>query len=61
MGFSGDPVVKKPPYNAGNTGSIPDLGRLHMTVEQLPQRALEPVLYNKRSHRSEKLTYHLEN
>ena len=24
------PVVKNPPANAGNVGSIPDLGRFHM-------------------------------
>ena len=26
----GGPVVKNPPANAGDTGSIPDLGRSHM-------------------------------
>ena len=29
-GFSGGPVVKNPPFNARDTGSIPDLGRSHM-------------------------------
>ena len=29
-GFSGGSVVKNPPANAGDTGSIPDLGRSHM-------------------------------
>ena len=28
--FPGDPVVKNPPANAGNTGSIPDPGRFYM-------------------------------
>ena len=27
MGFPGDPVVKNPPANAGDTGSIPGSGR----------------------------------
>ena len=30
MGFPGGAVVKNPPANAGNTGSIPALGRSHM-------------------------------
>ena len=30
LGFLGDPVVESPPWNAGDTGSILDLGRLHM-------------------------------
>ena len=30
MGFPGGPVVKSPPCNAGDTGSIPSLGREHM-------------------------------
>ena len=28
--FPGGPVVKNPPANAGDTGSIPGLGRFHM-------------------------------
>ena len=28
--FSGGPVVKNPPANAGDRGSIPGPGRLHM-------------------------------
>ena len=28
--FPGDPVVKNPPANAGNMGSIPDPGRSHV-------------------------------
>ena len=28
--FSGGPVVKNPPANAGDTDSIPGLGRFHM-------------------------------
>ena len=30
QGFPGGSVVKNPPANAGDTGSIPDLGRSHM-------------------------------
>ena len=29
--FSGGPVVNNPPANAGDTGSIPGLGRSHMS------------------------------
>ena len=29
-GFPGGPVVKNPPCNAGDTSSIPGLGRSHM-------------------------------
>ena len=29
-GFSGESVVKNLPSNAGNMGSVPDLGRSHM-------------------------------
>ena len=28
--FPGDSVVKNPPANAGDTGSIPDLGKSHI-------------------------------
>ena len=30
LGFPGGSVVKNPPLNAGDTGSIPELGRSHM-------------------------------
>ena len=30
VGFPGGTVVKNPPANAGDTGSIPGLGRFHM-------------------------------
>ena len=30
VGFPGDAVVKNPPANAGDTGSISGLGRSHM-------------------------------
>ena len=30
LGFPGGSVVKNPPSNAGDTGSVPDPGRLHM-------------------------------
>ena len=29
LGFPGGSVVKNPPANAGDTGSIPDQGRFH--------------------------------
>ena len=29
-GFHGGPVAKNPPASAGDTGSIPSLGRFHM-------------------------------
>ena len=38
--FLDDPVVKNPPTNAGDTGSIPVLGRFHMLRDneaQAPQ------------------------
>ena len=45
-GFPGSSVVKKPPASAGDTGSIPDMRRSHMTSEQLRPCATvtEPVL-----------------
>ena len=45
-GFPGAPVVKNPPCNARDTGSIPDLGRSHMLTEQLSPCTTntEPVL-----------------
>ena len=30
LGFPGGSVVKNPSANAGDTGSIPDLGKFHM-------------------------------
>ena len=33
-GFSGGPGVKNPPADAGDTGSIPGLGRYHMPVRK---------------------------
>ena len=53
MGFPGGAVVKNPPANAGDTGSIPGLGRSHMLQSNkahVPQllslrsRAREPQL-----------------
>ena len=42
----GGSVVKNPPANAGDTGSIPGSGRSHMGAEQLSPctTATEPVL-----------------
>ena len=60
--FPGGPVVKNPPANAEDMGSIPGLGRFHMLhADQLSPSTsitepacLEPVLGHKRSHRNEK-------
>ena len=52
-GFPGGAVVKNPPANAGDMGSNPGLGRSREPQLLKPVR-LEPVLRNKRSHRSEK-------
>lgn len=30
-GFPGDPMVKNLPHNAGNTDSVPGLGRSHVS------------------------------
>ena len=55
--FPGGPVVKNPPANAGDKGSIPSLGRSYMprgNKTNVPQflkpLCLEPVLRNKKSH-----------
>ena len=44
--FPGGAGVKNPPANAGDTGSIPGLGRSHMPLEQLSPCATttEPAL-----------------
>ena len=53
LGFSGASVVKSLPANAGDTGSIPDLGKSHMPqsrwdgapqILSLCSRAREPRL-----------------
>ena len=58
-------MVKNPPFNAEDTGSIPGPGRSHMLwsnrvhrAELLEPACPEPVLSNKRSHHSEKPAYH---
>ena len=58
-GIPGDSVVKNPPANAGDTGSVPDVGRPHMP-QSLSSRAQElqlpsppaqrPALCNKSGH-----------
>ena len=62
----GGAVVKNPPANAGDMGSIPGPGRSHMPVRHnywacMPQLLkpahLEPELCNKRSHRTEKTAH----
>ena len=63
--FPDGPVVKNPPCNAGDTGSIPGPGRSHMPQGneasdcsyQRPS-ALQPRLCNQRSHCSEKPGHH---
>ena len=55
--FPGGPVVKNPPVNAGDTGSIPDPGSpCHRATKPqlLSPHTLKPVLGNKRSRRDEK-------
>ena len=55
-------MVKNPPCNAGDTGSIPGLGRSHVPAGQLRDCGpvllspctLEPVHQHKRSHCDEK-------
>ena len=64
--FPGGPVVKNLPAFAGDMGSVPGLGRLHMLwsnqacVPQLPNWALELVLRNKRRHCDGKPVYRSE-
>ena len=60
-GFSGGSVVNNLPANAGDAGSIPDLGRFHILwgnlacLQQLLKLVyLKPVLHSKRSHCNEK-------
>ena len=44
-GFSGGSVVKPLPANAGDMGSIPDLGRSHMPQSNRSMRhTTEPLL-----------------
>ena len=60
----GGPVVKNLPVNAGDTGSIPELGRSHMLWSskvcklQLLKPAHQPMLCNKRTHCNEKPSNH---
>ena len=60
LDFLGGPVVKNPPANAGDLGSIPGPGRSHMLQGSKPichnywACALEPVICNKRSQCNEK-------
>ena len=53
-------MIKNPPANAGDMSSIPGLGRFHMPrgilslyTTTTESHALEPVLYNNRSHSKE--------
>ena len=71
-GFPGGSAVKNPPTNAGDTGSIPNLGRSHKAyapqllslcsgaqeLQLLKFVRPEPGLHNKRSHHSEKPMQH---
>ena len=55
-------MVKNPPDNAGGAGSIPSPGRsraakpVHLNYGVC---ALEPMLFNKRSHRNENSEHHI--
>ena len=51
---------RNPPANAGDTGSIPGLGRFHIRSSQAHALHLEPVLCNERSHCTEKLEHYKE-
>ena len=44
QGFPGDSVVKNPPDDAGDTGSIPDPGRSHVPRSNQFTTTIEPVL-----------------
>ena len=55
--FPGGPVVKNPPANAGDPGSIPGLGRFHKLQATKPKCPKVP-LCNKGSHHNEKHTHH---
>ena len=64
-GFTGGPVAKTLPANAGDVASIPGPVRVHMPRGDrtcVPRRVQprEPVLCNKRSHLNEKLAHQLE-
>ena len=59
--FPGGPVVKHPPANAGDMGSIPGPGRFYMPrgnqtqeLQLLKPTPPDPILHNKRSHCKEK-------
>ena len=62
LDFRDGPEVMNPSANAGDRGSIPGLGRFHMTWGQLSLcaaiteagSALETLLCNKRNHCNEK-------
>ena len=61
LDFPGGPVVQNLPAKAGDTGSIPGLGRSRMSWDNwahVPQllkpKSLEPVLRNQRWHGNEK-------
>ena len=64
-GFPGGSVIKSPPANAGDRGSIPDPGRSHMTCGTTKPMhdnswawAVQLMLYNKRRHHNEKPEHH---
>ena len=61
-GFPGVSVAKNPPASAGDTGSVPGLGRSHVQrsnearePQLLKPGHPEPLFHKKRSHCSEKL------
>ena len=59
MDFPDGPVVKNPPANAGNTGSIPGVGRSTKPMHlKYWARDPEPSSRDKRSHCDEKPGHH---
>ena len=62
-GCPGSTAKRNPPASAGDTGSIPGLGRRHMLLSNqspplLKPACLQPVLCSKRSHHREKPKHH---
>ena len=60
LDFTGGPLVRNPPANAGDMGFDPGPGKIPRALEQLgpSPRTQEPVLCNKRRHPSKKPVNH---
>ena len=54
-GFPGGSVLKNPPANARDSGSIPNLERSHMPWNNYQACALEPGSSNSRAHMPQRL------